>query len=249
MTALDDIAGTVELILVPVSLGLLVAACGLGEVRIPWPRRTVARAAAALGVAALLFFSLYIPNLFALVALSVAVRLVARFAATRPASWRLAIPLAALTALTVAQPFGVRPSELVGTAAKARASPADSAGRHAIEILGVPIMRFVLYRKPIKRLGLGECCPPTHTLRVRSWVTPAFMTSASDVTPLKGDGAPSMWALEGSEADRRVRASFPSDCPDAAWRLSATVVSGWGVVFWICAAIGIAAVVRRRKAA
>jgi len=92
-----------------------------------------------------------------------------------------------LTALTVAQPLGVRAEPAAASPDPAR--PFDPAATHGVELLGVSLLEFRLYRRerfdPLA--PLGECCPPTHTLRVRSWVGPGLLTHATEVAQLCGD--------------------------------------------------------------
>lgn len=251
MEAVGHVARFAEILLVPLSLGLLVAACGFGDRKIPWPRRWYLRLAAVLvlGYAFLALVAGLREGAFAVIVLLVVVRFVARFAAKRPGTWRFAVPLALLTALTVAQPFGVRAEPLEGAAPLTERM--DSSGTHTLALLGLPVVRFALHQEGISRLGLGECCPAQNRLKVRSWfLVPGLMTNGSEVTELNGDGVPSDWELRGSGSAWDVASSGgPPTLPDDAWRLEAAVVSAWGVGFWVLAAAGIAAVLSRRRTA
>ena len=156
---------------------------------------------------------------------------------------RLAFPVALLTALTVAQPFGVR----------AEPAPASSGAAVPVRerVHSAPPFRFRLYENPISHLGLGECCPPQDTLRVRSWVlVPGLLTNAGDVTDLHGDGVPSSWALQRAGGGWIVRANSPSPRPDLAWRLEPGIASASGMVFWLAfaAALAFRLVALRRRA-
>lgn len=250
MKAVGQFALLAEIVLVPLSLGLLVAACGLGTARIPWPRRWFFRLGAVLvlGYALLILVVGLKEHGLAVLFGLVAVRLVARFAAKRPTSWRFAVPLAVFTALTFAQPFGVRANPLEGAPALTRRADSPS-GSHTLELFGLPVMRFALHQESISHLGLGECCPPQNRVKLRSWIlVPGVMTNGSEVTELNGDGVPSDWELRGSGHQWDVSSSGgPATLPDDAWSLEATVTSAWGVGFWVLATAGIAAVLRRRR--
>jgi hypothetical protein len=144
----------------------------------------------------------------------------------------------------VAQPLGVQAEPVSANAGAAVPGRED--------VRSAPPLRFRLYENPIFHLGLGECCPPQDTLRVRSWVlVPGLLTNAGDVTDLHGDGVPSSWALQQHGEEWVVRANSPSPRRDLAWRLEAGVVSGSGVAFWLAfaAAAVFRSVVRRRDAA
>jgi hypothetical protein len=233
-----------EAILFPLSLGLLAAACGLGEVRLRRPRGPAGWAAVAAGALVVLVSMLATAVVVAAVVVGVVALAVALGASGHPALIRLAFPVALLTALTVAQPLGVR--------AEPVPAPSGPAVPGREDVRSAPPLRFRLYENPISHLGLGECCPPQDTLRVRSWVlVPGLLTNAADVTDLHGDGVPSSWTLQRSAGDWLVRANSPSPRPDLAWRLEPGVVSGSGVAFWLAfaAAVVFRSVVRRRGAA
>jgi len=250
---LDRIAGWAEVLLVPTSLGLLLVACGLGGVRIwrwrlLWALPVVLVAAGGLGavLVGLLFLG--------------AVTLVARLAKGRSGVGKLAVPLVALTALTVAQPFGVQADRLGEAEAQGLASSAsdpnapDPVDAHSLDVAGVPVMRFASYRRKIESdvfAGLGECCPPTHSLRVRSWLWPGLMTHATQVMEICGDSP--CWE-PGSSALKLQRMSgqwyltlADASKPAQAWRLGPGIVSGWGVAYWLLAGAGMVVLLRRRR--
>lgn len=242
MRTLDSVAGWIELLGVPLALGLLAGASGLGRLKVPRPRGLAVRLLAII-VAAYLALIAVVGAPGSLV-VAVIVLVIARFTAQRPALLRVGPPLALALAVTVAQPFGVRAVRVDdGEVASASAGPL---AHHPIELFGVSVMRFALYEKPISHLGLGECCPPQDRLRVRSWIVPGVLTHAGDVAELHGDGASSRWSLGGAAGRWRVTGDHPPDDP-AAWRLEAGVASMSGLVFWILAAAGIAAVLLRRR--
>jgi hypothetical protein len=233
-----------EAILFPLSLGLLAAACGLDGVRPRRPRGPAGWAAVAAGALVLVISMLATAVVAAAVVIGVVALAVALGASGHPLLIRLAFPVALITALTVAQPFGVRAEPVSANAGAA------VPGRESVR--SAPPLRFRLYENPIFHLGLGECCPPQDTLRVRSWVlVPGLLTNAGDVTDLHGDGVPSSWTLQRHGEEWVVRANSPSPRPDLAWRLEPGVVSGSGVAFWLAfaAAAVFRSVVRRRDAA
>lgn len=269
METLDGVAGGIELVLVPASVGLLMAACGYGRALTNhWGLLggLVAAALAAsfsgLGVS----FADAVVFVFGLIAAALAARVAARWRGVRTP----AIALAVLTALTVAQPLGVRASPLgqeTSTpairlpAAADRERSVDPTQSHTIDVLGVPIFGFALYRREIVDLltGLGECCPPTHTLRARSWLHPALLTHATELGRICGDRP--CWTPRRQPPDRSLELWRQSDGwyvsltdrrgqPPVAWRLGLGVVSVYGLVYWL-AAIGAVAILlgRRRLAA
>jgi hypothetical protein len=156
------------------------------------------------------------------------------------------VPIA--TALTVAQPFGIRaepitPPEIAGL------RPVDPTTTHSMEVAGISVVRFRLGRR--ERIGWGEGGDPTHDLRVRSWVPPALLVDASSITDLCGVVTEPCWAPDAASAPGDARGvSLVSDrgdwlviataaqavtgeAPRQAWRLSWGVVSPAGVVFWL----------------
>ncbi len=232
-----------EAVLYPLSLGLLAAACGLGEVRARRPRGAAGWATVAVGVLVVLVSMLATAVVAVAVVIGVVALAVALGASGHPALMRLAFPVALLTAVTVAQPFGVRAEPIPASSGPAVPS------RERVH--SDPPLSFRLYEHPISHLGLGECCPPQDTLRVRSWVlVPGLLTNAGDVTDLHGDGVPSSWALQRAGDGWVVRANSPSPRPDLAWRLEPGVVSGSGVAFWLAfaAAVVFRLVAVRRRA-
>lgn len=253
METFDRIAGWGEVVLVPTSLGLLLVACGLGGVRIwrwrlLWALPVVWVAAGGLGA---VFVSLLFLG---------AVTLVARLARGRSGVWKLAVPLVALTAVTVAQPFGVQAHRLGDVEAQGAAAAAsdpealDPVDTHSLDVAGVPLMRFASYRRKIESdvfAGLGECCPPTHSLRVRSWLWPGLMTHATQVMEICGDSP--CWE-PGSSALKLRRMSgqwyltlADSSKPAQAWRLGLGIVSAWGGAYWLLAGAGMVVLLRRRR--
>ncbi len=262
MQTLDVVAGGIELILVPASMGLLVAACGYGRaLSSHWGLVGVLVAAA---LAASFAFGLSFADAVTFVFALIAVALVARLA-TR---WRgLAAPAAALavfTALTVAQPFGVRASPLgqeTSTPAvqlpEEREPRVDPMATHSLEVLGIGLFGFTLYRREIVDLlgGLGECCPPTHTLRARSWLRPALLTHSTELGQICGDSP--CWNPKGGRRDPALELWRQSDGwyasltdrrgqPPIAWRLNLGIVSGYGAAYWVLV-VGAGAILLRRR--
>ena len=192
------------------------------------------------GVLVVLVSMLASAVLAAVVVIGAAVLVVAWLASYAPPPARLAVPLALLTALTVAQPFGIR--------AEPVPAPSETALPGRERARSAPPLRFRLHENPIYHLGLGECCPPQDTLRVRSWVlVPGLLTNGSDVTDLHGDGVPRSWSLRRAEGDWLVRAGSPSPRPDLAWRLEPGVVSASGVAFWLAVAAALVLLAARRR--
>lgn len=257
METLDRIAGWGELLLVSASLGLLLVACGLGGVRI-WRWRLVGVLLGVWFVAAA--FGAGSAVLLGTLPLLGAVTFVARLAREWSGAWKLALPLVALTALTVAQPFGVRVHPLDDAETQLAATSARETGglepqeTHSMHVLGIPLARFTSYRRKIESdffAGLGECCPPTHTLRVRSWVAPALLTHATQIAEICGDEPcwqPGDSSLKLQQtAGRWYLVLADGDKPPDAWRLAFGVVSAWGVIYWLLAAAGIVRLLRARR--
>jgi hypothetical protein len=213
METLDSILFWLEVVLVPTSLGLLIAARGRLAQR--WPRLRI-----------------------------------------------LAMVLTAATALTVAQPFGVRDESILaaGTDGSAQqpwagGESVEPTGTQTADLLGLPILHFQLYRRETfdPLAGLGECCPPTHNLKIRSWVPPALMTNGTKVFGLCGDSP--CWDPDDPRTKGVVRlidkdgtwyTVIKSHGVAYAWRLSGGVVSFSGVLYWLLALLGIGGLVRRQ---
>jgi len=253
---LDRIAGWAEVLLVPTSLGLLLVACGLGGLRI-WRWRLGGLLLVVWFVAA--GFDAGSEVVLGSLPFLGVVTLVRRLAARRPGVRRLAVPLVVLTALTVAQPFGVRAHPLADPEAEVAASSVAERGgldpqdAYSMDVLSVPIAGFASYRRKIESdvfAGLGECCPPTHTLRVRSWVVPGLLTHATQLSEICGDSpcwdpGESSLRLQALRGERLLVLVDGSKVPEA-WRLGFGVVSAWGVIYWLLAAAGIVIMVRGR---
>lgn len=253
---MDRIAGWAEVLLVPTSLGLLLVACGLGGLRI-WRWRLGGLLLVVWFVAA--GFDAGSEVVLGSLPFLGVVTLVRRLAARRPGVRRLAVPLVVLTALTVAQPFGVRAHPLDYPEAQAAVSSAtereeiDPRDAYSMDVLGVPLAGAVSYRRKIEGdvfAGLGECCPPTHTLRVRSWVVPGLLTHATQLSEICGDSpcwdpGDSSLRLQAAGSERLLVLT-DGDKSLEAWRLGFGVVSAWGVIYWLLAAAGIVIMVRRR---
>jgi hypothetical protein len=255
MTTLDYVVGVLGFVLVSASLGLLYGASGA-----QFPRRNVVAALAAMAIALNVALGV-ISALSMLRALAtvLAALFVARVSRRWPGAWKLAIALTVVTALTVAQPLGVRAEPTAASAPYGRSL--DPAGTHSVEILGVPLVKFALYRRerfePLA--AIGECCSPTHTLRVRSWVVPGLLTNATEVVQLCGDlpcwdpgEQPRAGSLRLRQRSGRWHVTLggePLGPPAQQWRLGVGVASPWGACFWALATIGIVAVLRRRRRA
>jgi hypothetical protein len=254
--ALDHIAAGLAFVLVPVSLGLLYAAAGF---RLPRWRTVAAWGAIALAATFALDVNEIDTTLRAL-AMVVAGLLVARAARRWEGAWKTAIALTVVTALTVAQPLGVRAEPTDASSDAAQPGRAvDPTGTHRLDVLGVPVLAFTFYRRerfdPLA--AIGECCPPTHTLRIRSWVLPGLLTHATEVADLCGDdpcwepGEPARTSpLRLRRASGRWHATLggePDGRPLQRFRLTAGIASLWGAAYWALAAIGIVAVLRRRR--
>jgi hypothetical protein len=252
--ALDYIAGGLAFVLVAVSLGLLYGAAGF-----PLPRRRSLAAGAAIALAATAVLDVSaIPATLRALAMVVAGLIVARVARGRPGAWKLAIALAVATALTVAQPLGVRAVPIDASAAQSGRT-VDPSETHRLDVLGVPVLAFRFYRRerfdPLA--AIGECCPPTHTLRVRSWLVPGLLTHATELEQLCGDrpcwepgetAKTSSLQLQEASAGWHATLGGARDAPPPQrWRLAAGIASPAGAAYWTLAAIGIVAVVRRQR--
>jgi hypothetical protein len=250
VATLDSILFWLEVLLVPASLGLLLAASGHGRSRPPlW-----------LVVIGLLAITAYLGSLWYLAVIVPAAGIVfalARLADPRPRLRLLAVPLTLLAALTVAQPFGVRADPVYAARQQpwTGGEPADPTGTHTEKLLDLSILRFRLYRRDRfdPAAGLGECCPPTHDLRIRSWIPPGLMTNGTQVFGLCGDSP--CWDPEDPSTRGTVRLVRNGDTWYAiverrglsyAWRLSGGVTSRPGVLYWLFAALGIGSLVYRR---
>jgi hypothetical protein len=255
METLDSILFWLELVLVPTSLGLLIAASGSAKSRPPW----------WLMIVGLLTITACLGSVWYLIVVIPAAGLVAAvawLAHSRPRMRRFAVPLTVIAALTVAQPFGVHDEPIL--TAQLSASPqqpwtggesVDPTSTRSADLLGLPVLRFQLYRRdrfdPLA--GLGECCPPTHDLRIRSWIPPALMTNGSNIFGLCGDSP--CWDPDDPSTDGVVQLIRKGDSwytvikshgVTYAWRLKGGVTSRAGVLYWVLAALGIGSLVYRR---
>src|SRR3954466_6089255 len=91
---------------------------------------------------------------------------------------RVAVLLALVLALTVAQPVGVIAHRV--SPASAAGSTADHGGLHTIRLAGVVPFFYTLYQRRNFLAGLSENVP-TQTLRARSWLGPGLLTTSSSV--------------------------------------------------------------------
>lgn len=271
METLDNVAGVIEVVLVMISLGLLLAACGFGRLLTGHPAWTgpvfvVALLAPFAGSSGVGFAEAFT---FALGLLGIA--LTARLAAGRRVA-AAAVLLAAVTALTVAQPFGMRVTEVGRTpsspavkppTAEERRRAGDPAATHRIELAGVRAFDFVLHRRDIfsPLAGLGECCPAKQSLRARSWLRPGLLTHGSDVARMCGatsdtpcwsgrrrppDPALQLWQRSGDwYVSLAVRSEEPG--PPLVWRLGMGVVSTPGLAFWLVASGLVALMLGRQR--
>ncbi len=252
MEQLDHILGVAELVLVPLSLGLLLAAAGLARSKPPlWSL-----------IVGLLAITVLIGDPWALLAIvpaALLIVIIARLSDRWPRTQVLALPLTLITALTVAQPLGVK-ADLVDPpppAALLRAPAYDPARTESADVLGVPLLHFRLYRRKKDDLlaGLGECCPPTHLLRIRSWVPPGLLTNGTEVYAMCGDSL--CWDPNNPDERNnltlvRIEGSWYATLQGRgqiiAWRLGAGFTSGSGLAYWLLAGLGIFGLIWRRRA-
>jgi hypothetical protein len=249
---LDRILGVAELVLVPLSLGLLLAAAGQARSRPPlW-----------VVIVGLLALTALIGDAWALlviVPVALLIVLIARLSDRWPATRVAALPLTLITALTVAQPLGVKAERVDHPpVADLHGAPAyDPARTESVDVLGAPLLHFRLYRRKTHDLvaGLGECCPATHLLRIRSWVPPGLLTNGTEVDEICGDGPcwdPNVRVernnLKLIWIDGSWYATLRSRGQSVAWRLSAGLTSRSGLAYWLVAGVGIFGLIWRRRA-
>lgn len=247
---LDRILFSLEVLLVPTSLGLLLGASGQGMSRPPLWLVIMGLLAITAYLGSLWYLALVVPAAGLVIALG-------RFSDRRPRLQILAVPLTVLTALTVAQPFGVRADgiQAAGRQPLVSGESVDPTATQTEDVLGLPILNFQLYRRDKfdPAAGLGECCPPTHDLRIRSWVWPGLMTNGTQVFGLCGDSP--CWdpddpstrgAVKLIEKGNTWYAIAASHGLAYTWHLSAGVTSQLGVVYWVLAALGLGSLVYRR---
>jgi hypothetical protein len=171
----------------------------------------------------------------------------------------LIVPI--VTALTVAQPFGIRTEP--ASPDFADALPAVKASEQQIEIAGVPLIAFQVSRRKRIQFG-GESGQPTHDLRVRSWVRPGLLTSATSVVGMCGLVSDPCWTPADSPSETgqdrgvtlaksssgwilRTSARDSSGRPlIRAWRLSWGVVSPLGALYWLILIVTVTAARWRR---
>ena len=233
----DRVAGVLELVLILTGLSLLLGALirsGIGRWR----------------YLLLLAITLLVGPFVLLVALA------SRYLSRRPDAWKLGIAVTVVTALTVAQPFGVEAESLGDDvpAAVAGAEGRSPTETETMDIAGLPVLRFTAYRRKESDVlsGLGECCPATHDLRLRSWVPPFLFTHAERVAGLCGDNpcwGPRDTRLTLHEVSGQWYALLVDPSKSTrVWKLSAGVASGWGLWYWLLSAAAIALLLWRRRA-
>jgi hypothetical protein len=108
-----------------------------------------------------------------------------------------ALALAVVTAITVAQPFGVKGEPITPNQFFAGdPRPAKAEEVHSTRVLGLSLFRFRPYRRKIWYLN-GEGGNPTHWLKLRSWLWPGLLTNGSKVERLCGTDMQPCWVPEG----------------------------------------------------
>jgi hypothetical protein len=161
--------------------------------------------------------------------------------------------LALVTALTVAQPFGVA-AHSQPDLPPATAHPVDPQSPHVVSLFGIPALPFVLYNRD--NVWPGENAP-TATLRARSWMWGPILTNATKVTEACANSVFSpCWRPEDAHsADPGTRAQAkslsllksgdkfwitmrigagPGDVSQTlVWRLSGGAVSIAGMLYWL----------------
>lgn len=187
-----------------------------------------------------------------------------------------AIVLVGITALTVAQPFGVKGEPITPSQFFAgNPRPAKAEEVHSMRVLGLSMFRFRPYRRRVWYLN-GEGGNPTHWLKVRSWLWPGLLTNGSKVERLCGTDMQPCWVPEGdsdtygrpsnlqlvkSGDEWRYRILTANGTPprypppfrtgtysyNGYYRLAIGVSSNAGLAYWIVsAALGVALVLRLR---
>jgi len=135
-----------------------------------------------------------------LVAVPAAVGLLA-LAAVRPKRVRprRALIAAIVVGATLAQPFGVRATPLERQQFyEPGMRRVDAQAVHSIDVLGVPIVGFRPYTRPIFYIN-GESGYPTHWLKVRTWVWPVLLTNATKLVRLCGVISDPCWKPTGEQ--------------------------------------------------
>jgi hypothetical protein len=101
--------------------------------------------------------------------------------------------VAALIALTVAQPFGVKGEPITPQEFAAGVhQPADPESVHSLRVLGLPLFGFRPYTRDIFYLN-GEAGYPTHWLKIRSWLWPGLLTNGAKIERLCGEVTRPCW--------------------------------------------------------
>jgi hypothetical protein len=193
--------------------------------------------------------------------------LVAEAIALRPLRLRKAAVLTAVTAATVAQPFGVR--AVAAPPAPRSAAAGDVEAVHVARVAGLPLFGFRLYSRNI--IYPAENVAPA-SLKARSWLWPGLLLSGARIRDVCGDIRDPCWDTSGERRGSVAPSAVRLRRADGSWllhlrpargetdplrrsfgqptdyRLSVGVTSWVGVVYWYAAgSLGAVLWLRRRR--
>jgi hypothetical protein len=169
-----------------------------------------------------------------------------------------ALAIVGVTALVVAQPFGIKGVPISPEEFRAdNPRQVDAEAIHSVRVLGVPIFGFRPYTTEIFRFN-GEIGSPTHWL---SWLWPGAFTNGETLDALCGTTDSPCWEPEGAGQTGQASPSnlelvttgnewryriltadgqppSPDDADDyhGYYRLTIGLVSEAGLVYWLVVA-------------
>lgn len=178
--------------------------------------------------------------------------------------------LAAILALTVAQPLGVK-AKPISAARFASAHPtvASTEAIHTMKVADVSLISFKPYTRKIFYFN-GDSSDPSTWLKIRSWLRPGLFTNGLKATKLCGGGETVCWVPEGQHSTGagngglqlyrsgndwyyRVLGSDGQPLPEkfgyehSYYRLTFGIASWWGLAYWLVAPMLCAIVWWRRR--
>jgi hypothetical protein len=146
-----------------------------------------------------------------------------------PRVWlaRIAVTGLAMTALTLAQPFGIVAKD---AGIQASTSQERLGGVHTVDVLGLPLFRV----KPYISEGSRDPLAGRRQLNARSWLWPGLLVHTA-------------WLLDDDRAETQLRSTTIVRGPSgdmllrepsgSAYQLSVGITSPAGVFFWVTGAL------------
>lgn len=114
--------------------------------------------------------------------------------------------LAAVLALTIAQPFGLKAVPLSSSGlVSGGVVREDAAAVHSVKLLGVPVFGFKPYTRDLWNPNGGDGGEPPTALKVRTWVWPGILWSSTKVEELCGNKVQPCWDPDDDPAGTRSR--------------------------------------------